>query len=141
MYGIAFIQGACNFYELESNTEQKAKEYDEKLDEVLFLQNNSKLSYACFLTLIIFFKYTKSFIVLTGVGFVGLLATCLVGLIVAFLIPLGTFYVSLSRISLKYKSLKQYYIVILYFLFHFSREAGKACVLQCLCYCQCALPT
>ncbi len=43
VYGIAFIQGACNFYELESSTEQKAKEYDEKLDEVLFLQRNSKL--------------------------------------------------------------------------------------------------
>jgi len=69
IYGICYIQSACSFYELGNDSEAPEEEYDAMLERILFLEK-------------------------TRVGFVGLLATCIVGMFISFLMPAGTIYKS-----------------------------------------------
>jgi len=65
LYGLFYIEKASDFYSLDSEPEKRGLVYDEKLEQLHFLDEHT-------------------------IGFVGLLATCIVGIIIAFLMPLGT---------------------------------------------------
>lgn len=44
VYGVVFIQGACKFYDLDQwEPEMREEEYDEKFDQVIFLEENSNI--------------------------------------------------------------------------------------------------
>ncbi|CAL8108980.1 unnamed protein product [Orchesella dallaii] len=71
-YGVSYIMGAGTFFEQEEqdlNQYAQAQAYEDKFNRVTFLRNN-------------------------GVGFVALLATCFVGIMVSILMPIGVFWKS-----------------------------------------------
>jgi len=71
VYGLIYIRNAIGFYkrDLDTDPEEGAEEYIQQLERVLYLGEHS-------------------------IGFVGLLSTCVIGLIISFLMVVGTIYKS-----------------------------------------------